>query len=281
MRWIDIGDYTPSDDWLNKANEVTRMLKLAKTKKERTKIIKDNSNLWGDLKTDLLEISNGKCWYSEAKKRVSFFDVDHFRPKNNVKTFEDDFETANSNEGYWWLAFQWKNYRPSGEICNRKKSDDYGVCRGKQDYFPLIKGCRIASTPDHDLEHEMPVLLDPTVYEDTVLISFDINGEPMPAAAQGTLEYARAKITIKLLYLDYPLLNEARLEVWNYCERLLNEAASIMSDRDAVSLIIEKRKKEIFQELRKLKSPKSEFSTVALACISQSELPWARLVLGA
>lgn len=280
MRWINVDNYSPPDTWLKKANAVTELLKSVKSKEERKKIIEDNSSLWRELKNDLFKLSHGKCWYSEAKRTVSFFDVDHFRPKNNVKALNwDGFETINIDEGYWWLAFDWKNYRPAGEITNRKNSDEDGVCRGKQDYFPLLKGCQCAANPNDTIEYEIPVILDPTVLEDSIIISFDMNGEVIPAVPNDTFEYYRAKITIKLLHLDNPLLTDARLYVWNYCKRLLDEIEKIILKRDAASPLIEEIKRNRLAELAELLSPKSEFSSVATACILQSKHLWAKNLL--
>src|SRR5687768_17617826 len=60
--------------------------------------------IWRDLDQPLKTLTNGKCWYSESKNPMSDKNVDHFRPKNSV------VEDA-AHEGYWWLAFDWKNYR--------------------------------------------------------------------------------------------------------------------------------------------------------------------------
>jgi hypothetical protein len=280
MRWINRDKYTPTNTWLKKANAVTNSLISATSKAERKKIIEENSNLWREIKDELFDLSHGKCWYSEAKRTVSFFDVDHFRPKNNVKALNwDGFETSNIDEGYWWLAFDWKNYRPAGEIINRKNSDENGVCRGKQDYFPLVKGCQCAATPNDNIENEIPIILDPTVLEDSIIISFDMNGEVIPAVPNDTFEYYRAKVTIKLLHLDNPLLTDARLHVWNYCKRLLDEIEKIILKRDAVSPLIEEIKRDKLAELAELLSPKSEFSSVATACILQSKHLWAKNLL--
>lgn len=279
MRWIDTSKYTPPKEWMEKADKLTDDLRKAKSHTERQNIIKNNSEMWKELKDDLLKLSHNKCWYSEAKKDISFFDVDHFRPKSLVKKLDGDLPTTNSSEGYWWLAFDWKNYRPSGEICNRKINDENGICRGKHNYFPLVDGCICANNPDDDIDKEIPYLLDPTVQEDVQFIDFDSQGIPVPAAPQATLEYIRAKITIKLLYLDNALLNDQRLVVWDRCQRKLNEAANMMIGRDCTSSIFEKAVKAIFKDIREMADSKAEFSSVVKACLLQSDYPWARKIV--
>lgn len=281
MRWIDISGHSPKPDWLAKAQAVTNMLLAAKTKEERYQIIDENSKLWRDLKDELLELSKGKCWYSEAKQTVSFFDVDHFRPKNNVKKFQCDFETCNNSSGYWWLAFDWKNYRVAGEVSNRKKQDEGGVCRGKQDYFPLLDGSPIAQRPGDDLETETYYLLDPTCYEDVCLIAFDETGKPYPTAEKDSFEYHRARVTGFLLHLDFPPLVDQRIIIWNRCKRLINSYAYIMKNRDTSSPIVRRQISSIFSELREMVSEKAEFSSTAKGCLQQSEFEWARRIVSA
>lgn len=278
MRWIDFSKFSPKPQWIEKAGEVTNKLITAKTKEERTQIIDSHSQLWGELKEDLLELSGGNCWYSEAKRTVSFFDVDHFRPKNNVKNFDGFIETCENSDGYWWLAFDWKNYRVSGEICNRSKKDEEGVCRGKRDYFPLVLGSKVAKTPDDNINTEVNYLLDPTCYEDTCLIAFDETGKPYPAARKATKEYIRANMTCFILHLDYQPIVEQRIMVWNECQSLINQAANIMKNRDAVSPLIEEILISNFNNLKKMVSIKSEFSSTAISCLLQSEYMWARKI---
>ena len=84
-----------------------------------------NATHWRDdrVRKWLLEKFGEKCWYSEAADSVSPIHVDHYRPKSSV---EDDASKEKS-EGYWWLAFDWTNYRISGHVINSKKGN----------YFPL------------------------------------------------------------------------------------------------------------------------------------------------
>ena len=81
----------------------------------------------------LLEQFHNKCWYTEAQDAVSSFHVDHFRPKTRALDLE-----GNACEGYWWLAFEWTNYRISGQLINVKKKD----------LFPIVEGPRTLPLPD-------------------------------------------------------------------------------------------------------------------------------------
>ncbi len=281
MRWIDTSNYSPPEKWITRATKVTEELKRASSEEQRKKIISSNSSLWAELKEDLLKLSHNKCWYTEAKKTISNFDVDHFRPKGNVKNFVSplNIPTINNDGGYWWLAFDWKNYRPCGEIPNRKLRDQENICRGKQDYFPLVDGYQVADNPDFNLSLEKPYLLDPTKFSDTILLSFDSFGLPISTVPKGTIEYLKVQVTIHILYLDLPYLVDARLELWNRCERLLNNYTKLIKERDCTSVVYDEQLINIINELRELKNEKQEFSSTVKACLNQSKYPIAREIL--
>src|SRR5882724_10918370 len=79
-------------------------------------IINKYSYLWSDVKEYYREISHEKCWYCETKTGRMLGDIDHYRPKGRV--------TQNlAHPGYWWLAFEWRNWRFCCEICNSKSTD--------------------------------------------------------------------------------------------------------------------------------------------------------------
>ncbi|MDP4162342.1 MAG: hypothetical protein Q8898_04480 [Bacillota bacterium] len=281
MRWIDLSNYSPSGKWLEKAKRATEMLIAAKTKDERKTIINENSDIWKEIKDDLLQLSKGKCWYTEAKELVSHYHVDHFRPKNNVKKYENgQNETINIDDGYWWLAFDWKNYRIAGATSNSANLDEEGICRGKQDYFPIRKDSYCANTPDCDLSKEMYyALLDPTVKNDLIYLAFDETGMPFSTALKGTWEYERVQITIFLLHLDSPQLVDERKKIWNKCKMLTNEVAHIMSSRGEVSHeIIEQSLTDKLNELRNLASFESQLSSTAICYLLNSEYDWAKRI---
>lgn len=280
MRWIDLSKYSPKPEWLKKAKQVTELLKAASSRKKRKEIIDDNCDLWKEIKKELLKLSNDKCWYTEAKELVSHYHVDHFRPKNNVKLFKrGNIETVNIDEGYWWLAFDWTNYRIAGAMSNSANADEGSNCRGKQDYFPIRKGCNCADKPECDLNQEMYAILDPTIEEDTMLIAFDETGMPYSTAPKDSWESQRVEITIYLLHLDSPQLVDERKKIWNKCKRLMHEYANIMCKRGELSEeLIENRRKNILVELKELTSRESQLSTAAISCLLESEYPWAKRI---
>jgi hypothetical protein len=236
---------------------------------DRRRFIKKNRSLWSELKSWLLDLSFGKCWYSEAREIVSDYDVDHFRPKNAAKNLN-----GTERNGYWWLAFNYKNFRVVGTICNRLHNDENDELRGKGDFFPLSENCSPARSPDDDLDDELIYLLDPTNRDDPLLLTFDETGYPRPTASEGTWNHKRAITTIKLLYLDFRPLVDERKKIWTKCNILVNQAQNIMKERESVSR--DRRLREILGDLRDMTSPKAELSGTARACLRSCGLDWAK-----
>lgn len=246
MIHININDEKPPEKWCREAKSVTEQLKSSNTPEERKKLIKSNEKLWGKLKCWLLELSHGKCWYSEAKEIFSHYHVDHFRPK----------------ERYWWLAFDWRNYRISGGVGNIRK----GI------YFPLREGSFVATGPGCDLRDEIIYLLDLTDPNDVFLLTFDESGFSKPAAFEGTWEHERVEVTIKLLHLDFPPLVDERKRIWTKCLRLISRAENLMRKKPSATRNADL--KNILRELREMISVEAELSSTARACLLSSGISW-------
>ena len=78
---------------------------------ERNEFIGKKSAHWGKLKPWLFALSGGKCWFTDTTNSGSHYDVEHFRPKAEAKNFD-----GSVREGYWWLAFDYTNYRLAGGV---------------------------------------------------------------------------------------------------------------------------------------------------------------------
>ncbi len=161
----------------------------------RSDYIKKNGS-WGLLKKWLANASGHKCWYCEAKSTRAPFDVDHFRPKLGITV--DGVKLAGHN-GYYWLAYEWWNFRLSCQRCNRPEKDHGGTLRGKSNEFPIQDETQRCSLPAASLTTESPRLLDPCVQTDCELLAHSIDGEVKPVAPTGTWEYLRARYTIDRL----------------------------------------------------------------------------------
>jgi uncharacterized protein (TIGR02646 family) len=158
----------------------------------RSEYIKKN-NSWSLLKKWLANASGHKCWYCEAKSPRAPFDVDHFRPKLGITV---DGVALAAHTGYYWLAYDWWNFRLSCQRCNRPEKDDTGSLHGKANEFPIQDELLRCMLPTAPLTAELPRLVDPCVQSDCELLAHGIDGEVKPAAPIGTWEYQRAQYTI-------------------------------------------------------------------------------------
>lgn len=108
---------------------------------------KFNNAIWTELKDHLFELFHGKCAYCEWRPQAGTWGaVEHYRPKSAVS---DD----RSHPGYFWLAYDHRNYFPCCDRCNGQ--------RAKMTHFPVEPNTRAYRR--EDLEKERPLLLNPYV----------------------------------------------------------------------------------------------------------------------
>jgi uncharacterized protein (TIGR02646 family) len=260
MIHIDLLNNPPDTKWIKKAEQLTKQLIAETDDDKRKKIIDNNAALWGELKTHLLNLSHHKCWYSEAKEKFSHYHVDHFRPKKRAIDLNND-----DKGGYWWLTFDWKNYRVSGSVGNTKKGDRFCVLKYK------------ANSVTDNIEDEVFYFLDPIDEDDPIKLTFNDNGEAIPYLNdKSSWDYIRVDYTINNLDLNYELLVEARRELWAELVLRIKEIQNLIDKNNSNpsptnnSLIKEKLK-----QLKEFVKPQKEFSSTAKACLISSGLPWA------
>jgi len=284
MRFIDIGKLkevmgeAKFNEWVEKAkNHFIELKKL--DKKDRAKYFKDHGD-WTSLYSFLSELSHHKCWYSEAPENSCAWDVDHFRPKNRARNYDG---TIFLPEGYWWLAYEWENFRLSGGIVNRRVKDKFNDSEevyGKGDYFPLDLNICKPCKPDGDLDNEIPYLLDPTSFKDTTLIGFDKDGRPISNYPDGTFEAEKVYKSIEFLSLDHSVLNRNRKEVWENTENEIVEISRKLKEEEN-SALREKIVNKSFDIIRNLTSKKKPYSSVAINCLiaNQTVHVWIKSML--
>lgn len=192
----------------------------------RSDYIKKNGS-WGLLKKWLANSSGNKCWYCEAKSTRAPFDVDHFRPKLGVTV--DEIKLA-GHDGYYWLAYEWGNFRLSCQRCNRPENDDGGILHGKANEFPIRDEAQRCTLPAGSLDTESTRLLDPCVHADCELLAHGIDGEVKPVAPDGTWEYQRARYTIDRLGFNEWNTPETKRNSW----RLLDDLIRLAGNQPAV-----------------------------------------------
>jgi uncharacterized protein (TIGR02646 family) len=276
MRWVDIDKVEFPLNWQSRANNALNELRKEVENAElasqvsgedvavaRRKALTDGlkktsrQKIWKDLAPKLGELSNFKCWYSESKNSGSDKDVDHFRPKGSVA---EDSE----HEGYWWLAFDWLNYRYSCTWCNQRRVDiENRTDGGKWDHFPLRAGSFRAKKEGDDHDDEEVELLDPIDPHDWKLLTFRSDGQPTPAKREGTREHDRAKASIWFYHLDRQEFVKDRRELSRRIQRLVQymETLRIQISNQKMRKLYKDQEKELLRLIDK----NSEYSAAALA----------------
>lgn len=243
------------DAWLQESDRLVgelAKLNAAGKVKERNELIDKHKNHWGKLKPWLLALSGGKCWFTEAKEIASHLEVEHFRPKKSARNAKGP-----ERDGYWWLAFDYMNFRIAGSVPNRKK----GV------WFPLRYGSQ-CSTYTHRCEgDEVPHFLDPTNAYDVTLLAFDEEGKAIPAPGIERWERVRVKRTIERLKLtEHQALSEERRKTWQKVTKLINNYLNALS-ASRTSAAARERVKATAREIVGLTKSDAELSAVAKCCI--------------
>jgi hypothetical protein len=188
----------------------------AKPAGERSQFIESNRDAtWGhdDVLSALRAIAGNKCWYSEVHLEGADPNVDHFRPKGRVREVDAELQnTGVQSEGYWWLAFEPRNFRLASMHANQRRVDA-DTEGGKWDYFP-IRGARAVAGTGWGAIIEDVLALDPCSVTDVRLLWFDPDGKPCPAKWKhrdpDTRELERIKVTIWLYHLDKKELQARR-----------------------------------------------------------------------
>lgn len=295
MRFIDISDLKETFDRLNGTGSFSEWEKRArnhlstiemKSKKERSKYWSKN-NIWSELYGALSELSGDKCWYTEAKENSSEWQVDHFRPKG--KSLDEDGNII-LEEGYWWLSYDWRNFRLSGSLANllrRGRFDEGDEVKGKGNFFPLRDKSRVSKVKDSKCGSEKPILLDPTNPNDVRLISFDQDGMPYETYDEydNPFKYFRASFSIKCYGLKHKPLVRGRARVWNTCNEIVEDTFNdLMVNKDDEEKIDESISSCV-ERLAKLANKKRPHSRVVfnyLKSKSQEEdFEWLDLALDA
>ncbi|PMN03319.1 hypothetical protein BCT41_08785 [Vibrio splendidus] len=217
MRWIckDEIEECLTQAWRDMADQARDELIAAPDEDARKKILKKvaSSKVWRDF-YDLLPASlKHKCWYCEAEEIRSDMPVDHFRPKNKV-------EEEKEHDGYWWLAFDWQNYRCACTFCNSRRVFDETE-GGKACRFPLQNPNERAYTlADRDkLRKERPNFLDPFNPDDEKLLWFDNDGLPTASPAATEEQQSKVENSIEIFHLHESRVAKARNKVRIEVER--------------------------------------------------------------
>lgn len=274
MRYINIANFTIDDGWQRKADAALAEARNKATQQERADWINSKSGIWAELKPKLEGFSNGKCWYCEAREKRSDRNVDHYRPKNNVR------DSNPPHSGYWWLAFDYTNFRLSCTFCNQIRKDRAtGETGGKGDFFPLHDESKrvfpryddVKQAFDNSLfRRENPLLLDPCKLSDIALLDYGDNGRVKPKFGEGEkpLAFRRADESIKCYNLNEKEIVEARQAIYAKINELVADGDFFFEDSFNGDPNADYGLERVIFTLAEMGSKKAEFSEFAKAIIA-------------
>ena len=254
MRYISLNGYTPSTGWLKRAQQSLDEISGLPLD-QRSEALKSKASVWQALKDELKSKSHDKCWYCESKRHRTDDAVDHYRPKAQV--------TENpTHEGYWWLAFDWHNYRFSCTYCNSRRSDA-NTSGGKQNHFPLINECKRACYPGDAICEEQPLLLDPLVRTDPGLLWFQEDGSAVARYPDRPILSNRANVSIDCYYLNYIQTVELRKELFISIRALVEDGNYYFDKYAEGDQLAYHALNRVVEQLQKLLDEDAEFSSAA------------------
>src|SRR5262245_62047027 len=102
MIYIDLNKITLSTEWDNRAKKLTRELEAMLPDERLDFIEKHREVTWGahEVLEALRAIVGNKCWYSEVPLEGADPNVDHFRPKGQVREVDANLQnTKNTSPG--------------------------------------------------------------------------------------------------------------------------------------------------------------------------------------
>lgn len=113
------------EKWLQKARQRTTKL-VAQGRYEET------SAIWSKVKPVFMKLQHDKCIFCEQRLEGGpygpvVWDLEHFRPKSNVAAWPNATRHpdivyndlgSESKTGYFWLAYDLRNYAASCKVCN-------------------------------------------------------------------------------------------------------------------------------------------------------------------
>lgn len=272
MRHIKNGDLLGlmPEKWLDDAADALSAL-VALPPEERSAFINAKGQIWSELKTAMCKLSLDKCWYSEARIAPSELEIDHFRPKNRVTM------SVMPHKGYWWLAFDWKNFRLAYSLINKRRRDprDENV-QGKGCYFPLVdENTRVPDTNPASVSGERPQLIDPCVKSDVYLLDYAVEDGKIIERFSNLKDehrHQRARISIELFHLNEGTLIRDRHDLYVAISHSASRIEEIERDLEINGVLTEKQQEEydgLIDQIGNWINTSAPFAAFARASVQQ------------
>jgi hypothetical protein len=280
--YVDLESLNRPLDWDARAIQLLDELKAKAAEEHSAFIDQCRVETWAhpQLLIALRDLVGNKCWYSEVPLEGADPNIDHFRPKGRVKEIDDKLQpTKILSPGYWWWAFEWRNFRLASMHSNQRRVDLH-TDGGKADYFP-VNGERSApgTVYLHCIENAIP--LDPCKRTDVALLWFDSNGVPSCSdwkRERSSEDEFRVKVSIWLYHLDkQEIVARRREHMDDIRTELLNADSDYQLWKKYPGNIISKNSFERrLASIEKKISDKSEFSGAkrAAVCSEAAKYEW-------
>lgn len=192
----------------------------------------------------------GKCWYTETSLTGADTDIDHFRPKANVKQYKNyNYNSSLDGSGYEWLKNDPSNYRCSCVYANRPRSGG-----GKWDYFPLTEDSPMGNEAEGCAD-ERPLLLDPCCQEDVNLIMYHPGGT-VDCTSVDEIQQLRVKVSKELYNWENADISKERSSVWYNVERIIERFNNGRTLRE-----------DCIEDLKRAVSREASYSACAISCV--------------
>ena len=177
-----------------------------------------------EVNAALRNLFHGKCAYCESRYAATQpMDIEHWRPKGEIKEHVPNKKPKSIKPGYYWLAADWSNLLPSCIDCNRgrtqvDKFEGTEVVLGKQNQFPLEKpDKRVRSHENFDEnvgKSEGPLLINPCDEDPEDFFRYDEQGLILPKFEdENSIEHKRAMASIRVYALNRADLVAERRQV--------------------------------------------------------------------
>lgn len=262
--WIDYWAQVPAAATKEEQKQLDKNKKDAKPKVEAA-IYSGQKNNYSALDG----LFRGKCAYCETEiYQSSSGDIEHFRPKGNVKDLASGKTVSVTiggqeieHPGYYWLAYDPQNLLFSCELCNRpnkqRTSDNRTI--GKHDYFPVETNFR-AALPGEEA-NESPSFINPLSQDPNDLPENHLEVDPTGVLAYKT---ERGRKCIEMLGLNERHLPDYRRDKYREVERLVTDWY-LEARRQNQSYA-----EELLERIKKIKNGFGPYSMIARKAIKDT-----------
>lgn len=282
MIYVDLEPLVRPEGWDARVSNLLLALK-EKSPPERSAFIdacRDQTWAHPELLNGLRSLVGNKCWYSEVPLEGADPNVDHFRPKGRVKEVDESLTPGKEFlPGYWWWAFEWRNFRLASMHSNQRRVD-LDTDGGKADFFP-VNGERAQPETDYTLCIEDVFPIDPCNQTDVALLWFDADGTPSCSGwrrEKSESDERRVKVSVWLYHLDkQEIVARRRDHMDEVRTELFNADADYRLWRGIAGNMISKRSFERrLKTIRNLISDKSQFAGAKRAAVraAASQYEW-------